>query len=110
LLQNPSEPRIYYNIGRVAGLAASATDDADDQAKSLVDAKNAYTNVLRTATINTDPALLSLTFVALARIYEHFDRNEEAVGLYDQAIKLGEVNGGAFKDAMVAKQRLLKQP
>jgi hypothetical protein len=54
--------------------------------------------------------LLSLTYVALARIYEHFDRNDEAVGLYDKAIKLGEVNGGAFKDAMVAKQRLLKQP
>jgi tetratricopeptide (TPR) repeat protein len=110
LLQNPSEPRIYYNIGRVAGLAASATDDADDQAKSLVDAKDAYTHVLSSATTSTDPALLSLTYVALARIYEHFDRNDEAVGLYDKAIKLGEVNGGAFKDAMVAKQRLLKQP
>jgi hypothetical protein len=39
LAQNPAEPRIYYNIGRVAGLAAAATDDPDDQTKKLIDAK-----------------------------------------------------------------------
>ncbi len=104
--QNPSEPRIYYNIGRVAGLSAAGIDDADLQAEKLIEAKTAYTDVIRTATPNTDKALLSLTYVALARIYEHFNRNDDAIKLYDQAIKLGPI--GAFQEAMAGKQSLLK--
>jgi tetratricopeptide (TPR) repeat protein len=110
LAQNPSEPRVYYNLGRVAGLAAAATDDPDVQTQRLVDAQDAYAKVIGSATAATDPALLSLTYVALGRIYEHFDRNQEAVQLYGKALKIGDVNGGAFKDAQVATQRLLKQP
>ena len=108
LTQNPSEPRIYYNIGRVAGLSAVGIEDRDVQAQKLLEAKVAYTNVLKTATSATDKALLSLTYVALARIYE-FDGNEAyAIKLYDEAIKLDDVAGGGYKEAMDAKQRLIK--
>ena len=47
--QNPTEPRIWYNIGRVAGLAAAGIEDEDLQAEKLIEAKTAYTNVLNTA-------------------------------------------------------------
>lgn len=104
--QNPTEPLIYYNIGRVAALEAAGTEDADAQTEKLIEAKEAYVNVLNNATPTTDRALLSLTYVALARIYEHFNRNDEAIKLYDQAIKLGEI--GAYKEATAGKQRLLK--
>ena len=110
LAQNPSEIRIFYTLGRVAGLAAAATDDPDDQMEKLMRAKDAYSNVIGAAKPDTDPALLSLTYVALARIYEHFDDNDMAIGLYDKALKLGDVNGGGFKDAQIARQRLSKQP
>jgi hypothetical protein len=108
LTQYPNEARIHYNLGRVAGLAAAALQDPEDQAVKLVEAKVAYTNVLNTATPSTDPALLSLTYVALGRIYEFFGQNADALKIYDLAIKVGDVKGGAFKDAMAAKQRLLK--
>jgi hypothetical protein len=108
LNQYPGEPRIYYNIGRVASLAAAKIEDPEEQAGKLVEAKTAYSNVLRSATPETDKALLSLTYVALARIYEFNNENEYAMKLYDQAIKLGEVTGGSYNDALVAKQRLLK--
>ncbi len=104
--QNSTDPIIYYNIGRVAALIAAGIEDADAQAEKLIEAKEAYSSVIRTATSNTDRALLSLTYVALARIYEHFNQNDNAIKLYDQAIKLGEV--GAFQEAMAGKQRLLK--
>ena len=104
----PSEPRIYYNMGRVAGLLAAGTDDPEIQAHKLVEAKDAYSNVIKTAAADTDRALLSLTYVALARIYEHFDNNATAIKLYDAAIKLDDVAGGAFRDAIAGKQRLLK--
>jgi hypothetical protein len=74
----------------------------------LVAAKNAYSNVIRHATTATDPALLSLTYVALARIYEFENQNDYALKLYDKAIELQDVPGGAFKAAMDAKALLIK--
>jgi tetratricopeptide (TPR) repeat protein len=107
--ENPDDPRIYYNIGRVAGLAAASVDDPEQQEAKLLEAQVAYSNVIRKATPATDRALLSLTYVALGRIYEHFNDNGYAMQLYDEAIKLDEVAGGAFRDAIAAKQRLLRQ-
>jgi len=106
--KNPADSRIYYSIGRVASLSAENIEDADLRRDKLQEAQIAYSNVIRTATPNTDKALLSLTYVALARIYEFYDNNAYAIKLYDEAIKLNEVTGGAFKEAMDGKKRLLK--
>lgn len=110
LIANPSEPRIYYNIGRVASLSAEGMTDPEEQAKALLDAKVAYTNVINSATAVTDKALLSLTYVALARIYEFYNDPKYAIRLYEMAIKMDNVSGGAYFAAMAAKQRLLKTP
>jgi tetratricopeptide (TPR) repeat protein len=109
LEKNPGEARIHYNIGRVASLSAESITDIDLQKEKLLEAKVAYSNVLRSATPATDKALLSLTYVALARIYEFYDEDGYAIQLYDQAIKLTDVAGGAFKEALAGKQKLLKQ-
>ncbi len=111
LEEYPSEPRTYFTIGRVASLnAAAIIDDPEKQAQKLLEAKVAFSNVLRTATSSTDKALLSLTYVALARIYEHMDDDAYAIQLYDKAIELDNVTGGAYNDALAAKQRLIKRP
>ncbi len=110
LADHPSEPRIYYNIGRVASLAAEGINDPDVQAQKLLDAKVAFGNVISSAKTTTDKALLSLTYVALARIYEFFDNPKYAMQLYDKAIQLDDVTDGAYRDAIAAKQRLLKTP
>ena len=109
--QNPEEPRIYYNIGRVASLTATSFDEdqAEQQSAKLKEAKGAFDNVILIAQKQpVDPALLSLTYVALAKIYEFFDERSYAIGVYDKAIQLGNVTGGAYGEAMTAKQRLLK--
>lgn len=107
--KNPSEPRIYYNIGRVASLSAQSITNPDQQAAKLQEAKVAFENVIRIAQKQqVDPALRSLSFVALAKIYEFFDNNTYAINIYDAAIKIGDVSGGAFKEALAAKQRLMK--
>ena len=108
LKEYPSEPRIYYNIGRVAGLSAVGVQDPEIVAQKLLEAKVAYTNVLNTATGGTDRSLLSLTYVALARIYEFDNNSAYAIKLYDEAIKLDDISGGAFREAIAGKQRLLK--
>jgi hypothetical protein len=105
---NPSESRIYYNMGRVASLLAEDITDSDAQSKKLLEAKTDYENALRTATPRTDPALISLSYVALAKIYEFYDKKDYALKIYDAAIKVGDVPNGAYKEAWDAKQRLLK--
>ena len=111
LKSNPGEPRVFYNLGRVASLTAVGLDDTEQQAAKLLEAKVAYENVVR---INqrqpVDPALLSLSYVALAKIFEFYDNLQMASGLYDAAIKLGDMTGGGFREAMAAKQRLIKNP
>jgi hypothetical protein len=107
---NPQDSRIYYNMGRVAMLEAGEMTDGDEQAKKMIEAKNAYADVLRTATTTTDKALLSLTYVALARIYEIDDNKEYAIKLYDKALEIGDVPGGAMKLAIEGKQKLIQNP
>jgi hypothetical protein len=107
--QNADEPRIYYNIGRVAGLAAQGLPDAEQQRAKLLESKLAYENVIRIAQKQKiDLALLSLSYVALAKIYEFYDERAYAIKIYDAAIGVGNVTGGAYGEALAAKQRLLK--
>ena len=107
--KNPSEPRIYYSIGRVASLSAQSLTDPEQQNAKLLESKIAYENVVRIAEKQKiDAALLSLSYVALAKIYEFYDNNTYAIGIYDAAIKLGNVTGGAYNEALTSKQRLLK--
>lgn len=107
LEQNPRDSRIYYALGRVASLSAEGVGEAEVK-KHLLEAKTAYENVIRSAT--TDAALISLSYVALARIYEFYGETDYAVKIYEAAIKVGDVTGGAFREAVAAKDKLLKQP
>lgn len=103
---NPSDSRIYYALGRVASLSAESMTEIDKRNNRLLEAKTYFTNVIRSVTPTNDAALLSLTYVALARIYEYFGENQYALKIYETAIKIGEV--GAFKEAVAARERLLK--
>ncbi len=110
LSEHPGDARIFYTIGRVASLSAEAIEDEEELKGKLLEAKVAYENVLRIAEMQrVDPALASLTYVALGRIYEFFGEEGYAMSIYDKAIQIGPVQGGAHREALTAKQRLLKQ-
>jgi hypothetical protein len=110
LKTDPDEPRIFYNIGRVSGLAAQGIEDEEEQKVKLLEAKVAYENVIRLGSAQrVDPALLSLSYVALGKIYEFYDEKAYALAIYDAALKLGPVSGGGYDEAFSAKQRLLKE-
>jgi hypothetical protein len=112
LTEYPTESaRIYYAIGRVSSLSAEGLpkEEIETRNRRLLEAKVAYTNVIRSATPETDPALLSLSYVGLGRIYEFYDETEYAVKIYEVAIRIGDVTGGAYKEAVEAKERLTKK-
>ena len=75
----------------------------------LIKAKVFYENLLRSANNNTDPGLLSSTYFALGRIYEFYDNVDYAERIYDAALRLGRVEGGAYDEAFDAKQKLIEK-
>ncbi len=132
--KNPNEPRIQYNLGRVASILAENESDTEPQKARLLEAKNAYEHVLKLAQQRVgdldkarravpadtsavrraeqnlvDRALLSNTYVALAKIHEFYDERIYALKIYEEAIKIGDVPQGAFKEAWDAKARLIKE-
>lgn len=109
LEQNPSEVRVLYALARVKSLTAAANDDPERRNELLRESKMYFDEVLRNSKAGTDDALISLTYVALARIYEYFDQDEYAVKIYEAAIGIGDVTGGAYKEAVAARERLLKK-
>lgn len=110
--KNPADARLFYNIGRVAAMSAETFDnpaDVEKQKAKLLEAKNAYEKVILLAQKQkVDTALVSLSYVSLARIYEFYNDVGYAMSIYDAAIKLGPVTGGAYNEALAGKQRLLK--
>ena len=110
LASNPSEPRIYYTLGRVASISAEGTFDEQLLSERLGRAAAYYRNAILAADKNTDPALLSLAHVALGRILKFNDQPEAALVEYEAAIALGKVSGGAYDEAVALKAELTKKP
>jgi tetratricopeptide (TPR) repeat protein len=108
LEQNPSESRIYYTLGRVASLSAEGASEAETK-RHLLEAKVAYENVIRSASPKTDQTLISLSYVALGRIYEFYGETEYAKKIYEAAIKLGNTTEESYKQAVAAREKLMKE-
>lgn len=110
LEEAPTEsPRIYYALGRVSSKSAEGVKDADELNEKLLKAKVFYENVLRSANAETEQGLISSTYFALGRIYEYYNNPDYALKIYDAALKLGKVEGGAYDEAFEAKQALLEK-
>lgn len=112
----PNESRVYYALGRVASLSAEGVTDETARNKRLLDAKAAYERaILATrkypdpATKKPDAALISLSYVALARIYEFAGDTSYAIKVYEAAIQMGDVSDGAYKEAVAAREKLIKE-
>lgn len=113
MLDNPNEkPRISYNLGRLASISAESMTDSKFRMQKLLEAKKYYDGTLTEAfnnkSANTDPALISLTYVALGRIHEYFGESEYAKKIYEAAIKMGNMPDGGYAQAVAARERLEK--
>ncbi len=103
----PGEPTIYYTLGRVASLSASnKVFDESLRDKRLEDAKLYYTNAIRSATDDTDPALVQLCYVSLGRIFAFYEQTNYAIQFFQTAVKFGEVDKKAYAEALAAIKEL----
>ncbi len=111
----PNEARIYYAQGRIASLSAEGVTDETERSKILLKAKKAYENAILitrkypdSTTKQPDAALISLSYVALARIYEFAGDTSYAIKIYEAAVAVGDVPDGAYTEAVAARERLTK--
>lgn len=106
LTENPGDARLLFAMGQTASLWARDTTDDDLQEQRLNAALANYGFAVQAASPETDRALLSRAHEAMGRILAFLDRNDEATKEFEAAIKIGEVAGGAYKDAVEGKRKL----
>ncbi|SRR6266516_1500905 len=107
LLQDfPGDSRILFTLAQTASLWARDTTDDDLQTERLNRALANYRLAVGAALPDTDRALLSRAHEAMGRILAFLDRDAEAMKEFDAAISMGDIAGGALKDALEGKKKL----
>ena len=106
LKEYPREPRIFFALGQTASLAASDATDENVQAERLNRALGHYRMAVAASSPETDKAIMSRAHEAMGRINLFLENNAEAAKQFDEAIKIGDVRGGAYKEALEGKKRV----
>ena len=106
LKEYPGEARIFFALGRTASL--SATDATDEQVRDerLNRALGQYRLALAAASPETDKAIMSRVHESMGRINAFLENTAEATKHFDEAIKIGDVRGGAYREAVEGKKKL----
>jgi hypothetical protein len=102
----PGEPRIFFALGQTASLAAMDATDDRIQGERLNRALGQYRLAIQAASPEFDKAILSRAHESMGRINAFLDNKDEAMKEFDEAIKIGEVNGGAYQQALEGKRKL----
>ena len=100
------EPRIFFALAQTASLAAADATDEDVQAERLNRALANYRLALEASSPDTDRAIISRAHEAMGRIYSFLEKRTEASTEFDKAIEVGDVLGGAYKEALEGKRKL----
>ncbi|MEP6922124.1 MAG: hypothetical protein ABI967_13440 [bacterium] len=102
----PREPRLFFALAQTASMAAADATDDDVQAERLNRALGNYRLSVEAASPETDRGLVSRAHEAMGRINSFLDNPAEAAKEFDEAIKIGDVRGGAYKEAVEGKKKL----
>lgn len=100
------EPRVFFALAQTSSVAAADATDEEVQAQRLKAALTNYRLALEAASPETDRALISRAHVAMGRIYGFLENNAEAAKEFEEAIKMGEITGGAYREALDGKSKL----
>lgn len=110
LLQEfPGEPRIFFALGETASLSAREATDEDVRDQRLNTALGNYRLAVNSASMETEPGLLSRAHEAMGSILAFLERNDEAMKAFDAAIKIGrDVPNNAYERAVEGKKKLMQ--
>jgi hypothetical protein len=102
----PGEPRIFFALGQAASLAAMDATDEEIQGQRLNRALGQYRLAIAASSPENDKAILSRAYESMGRINAFLENKAEAMKSFDEAIKLGDVRGGAYREALEGKRKL----
>ena len=106
LKEHPGEPRIFFALGQTASLAAMDATDEPVQVERLNRALGHYRMAIAASSPEEDKAILSRAHESMGRINAFLENTAEAVKSFDEAIKIGDVRGGAYREALEGKKKL----
>ena len=106
LKEYPGEARIFFALGRTASLAATDATDENVRDERLNRALGQYRLAVAAASPETDKAIMSRAYESMGRINAFLENNAEAAKHFDEAIKIGDVRGGAYREAVEGKKKL----
>lgn len=106
LKEYPREPRIFFALGQTASLAAADATDEQVRDERLNRALAHYRLAIAASSPDTDKAIMSRAHESMGRINAFLENTAEALKEFDEAIKLGDVRGGAYKEALEGKKKL----
>lgn len=106
LKEYPREPRIFFALGQTASLAATDATDEVVRDERLNRAMGQYRLAVAAASPDTDKAIMSRAHAAMGRINAFLENTAEAAKHFDEAIKIGDVRGGAYREALEGKKKL----
>ena len=104
----PREPRIFFALAQTASLAASDATDEQVQSERLNRAISNYRLAIEASSPETDRAIMSRAHESMGRINAFLENKAEAAKEFDEAIKIGDVRGGAYREAIEGKKKLLQ--
>jgi hypothetical protein len=104
----PREPRIFFALAQTASLAASDATDEQVQSERLNRAMSNYRLAIEASSPETDRAIMSRAHESMGRINAFLENKAEAAKEFDEAIKIGDVRGGAYREAIEGKKKLLQ--
>ena len=106
LKEYPREPRVFFALGQTASLAASDATDEQVQAERLNRALGHYRMAVAASSPETDKAIMSRSHEAMGRINLFLENTAEAAKQFDEAIKIGDVRGGAYREAVEGRKKV----
>lgn len=106
LREYPGDARLFFTLGQAASLWARDTTDDDLQTQRLQRSLANYRLAVAAAAPETDKVLLSRAHEAMGRIFAFLEQNDEAIREFEAAIRIGDIAGGAYRDAIEGKKKL----
>jgi hypothetical protein len=117
--ERPNNARVLFGLAEVTSKQASALTDSDELEVELYAAIELYKQAAEAASPATEKWLAQRSYVAAAKILDFIAEAQtqagkadeaaktaaDATAAYDLAIKLGQVEGGAYDEAVKAKQQ-----
>lgn len=109
--QRPNNARALFGLAEVGSKMARAITDKDRLDEELYASVQMYKEAAENASPETEKWLMQRSYVAAAKILDFLEQLDDATAAYERAVKLGDVPGGAYQEAMKAmKERQERKP